>query len=62
MLGHSRLIWARFVLYQDLQSVLRCPMAAFNALGGVSREILYSLRVTVADIFDDDAILRSGGS
>ena len=31
VLSHSRLIWARFVLHQDLQTVLRCHMAAFAA-------------------------------
>ena len=40
VLGYSRLIWERFVAHQDLQSVLRCHMAAFTALGGVPREIL----------------------
>src|ERR1700691_5568388 len=37
----SRLIWARFVVHQDLATVLRCHVAAFEALGGVPREILY---------------------
>ena len=41
MLGFSRLIWARFVLHQDMQTVLRCHMAAFEAIGGVPNEILY---------------------
>jgi transposase len=41
VLGHSRLIWARFVSHQDLQTVLRCHMAAFAAIGGVPQEILY---------------------
>ena len=41
VLGYSRLIWARFVLHQDMQTVLRCHMAAFEAIGGVPREILY---------------------
>jgi len=41
VLGHSRLIWARFVMHQDLQTVLRCHIAAFQALGGVPREVLY---------------------
>jgi transposase len=40
VLGHSRFIWARFVLHQDMQNVLRCHMAAFDALGGAPREIL----------------------
>ncbi len=47
VLGHSRLIWARFVLHQDLQAVLRCHIAAFAALGGVPREILYDRMKTV---------------
>ena len=41
VLGFSRLIWARFVLHQDMQTVLRCHMAAFNAIGGIPSEILY---------------------
>jgi transposase len=41
VLGYSRLIWAHFVAHQDLQTVLRCHMAAFAALGGVPCEILY---------------------
>src|SRR6266480_4934119 len=41
VLGYSRLIWARFVLHQDMQTVLRCHMAAFAAMGGVPHEILY---------------------
>src|SRR4051795_4888481 len=42
VLGYSRLIWARFVVHQDLQTVLRCHIAAFEAIGGVPREILYA--------------------
>lgn len=41
VLGHSRLIWARFVAHQDLATVLRCHVAAFEAIGGVPRELLY---------------------
>jgi transposase len=41
VLGHSRMMWARFVAHQDLQTVLRCHAAAFEALGGVPAEILY---------------------
>ncbi len=52
VLGHSRLIWARFVIHQDLQSVLRCHIAAFEAIGGVPREILYD-RMKTAVIGDD---------
>lgn len=41
VLGHSRYLFARFVQHQDLQTVLRCHIAAFQALGGVPSEILY---------------------
>ena len=41
VLGHSRHIVARFVLHQDLQTLLRCHMTAFEAIGGVPIEILY---------------------
>jgi transposase len=41
VLGHSRYLWARFVEHQDLQTLLRCHMQAFEQLGGVPAEILY---------------------
>ena len=41
VLGHSRHIAARFVLHQDLQTLLRCHMAVFEEIGGVPMEILY---------------------
>lgn len=41
VLGHSRYLWARFVEHQDLQTVLRCHIGAFDQIGGVPREILY---------------------
>ena len=41
VLGHSRMLWARFVLHQDLPTLLRCQAAAFEALGGVPEQILY---------------------
>lgn len=41
VLGHSRMMWGRFVAHQDLQTVLRCHIAAFEALRGVPAEILY---------------------
>ena len=45
-------LWARFVLHQDLQTVLRCHIAAFEAIGGVPREILYD-RMKTAVIGED---------
>ena len=53
VLGHSRLIWARFVIHQDLQSVLRCHIAALEAIGGAPREILYD-RMKTAVIGEDE--------
>ena len=52
VLGYSRLIWARFVVHQDLQSVLRCHIAALEAFGGAPREILYD-RMKTAVIGED---------
>jgi transposase len=47
VLGFSRLIWARYVVHQDLATVLRCHTAAFQALGGAPRELLYDRMKTV---------------
>jgi transposase len=47
VLGHSRMLWGRFVLHQDLQTLLRCHTAAFEALGGVPEQILYDRMRTV---------------
>jgi hypothetical protein len=52
VLGHSRMMWCRFVLHQDLPTVLRCHIAAFEALGGVPQQILYD-RMKTAVIGDD---------
>ena len=52
VLGCSRLIWARFVVHQDLQTVLRCHIAALEAIGGAPREILYD-RMKTAVIGED---------
>jgi transposase len=41
VLGHSRYLWAQFVMHQDLATVLRCHMEAFEHFGGVPHEILY---------------------
>ncbi|TDP45684.1 integrase-like protein [Zavarzinia compransoris] len=60
VLGYSRLIWARFVLHQDLPTVLRCHSAAFEAIGGVPREILYD-RMKTAVTDEGDAALRAIG-
>ena len=45
---------ARFVLHQDLQTLLRCHMAAFAAIGGVPIEILYDRMKTAVTGEDSD--------
>ncbi len=57
VLGYSRLIWARFVVHQDLQSVLRCHIAALEAIGGVPREILYDRMKTAVIGEDPDGLV-----
>ena len=42
VLGYSRLIWGRFVVHQDMQSVLRCHIAALEAIGGAPRRARFS--------------------
>jgi len=54
VLGHSRWLWGRFVASQNLQSVLRCHIAAFEAMNGVPEEILYD-RMKTAVIGEDEA-------
>lgn len=41
ILGHSRWLWGRFCATQDLQTVLRCHIDAFAAMGGAPSELLY---------------------
>jgi len=54
VLGHSRFIFARFAMHQDLQTLLRCHMQAFTAIEGVPIEILYD-RMKTAVTGEDDA-------
>jgi len=53
VLGHSRYVFARYVMHQDLQTLLRCHMQAFAALGGVPIEILYDRMKTAVSGEDD---------
>jgi transposase len=55
VLGHSRMLWGRFVLHQDLPTLLRCHAAAFEALGGVPEQILYDRMRTVFHREDPDS-------
>jgi transposase len=53
VLGHSRFLFARYVLHQDLQTLLRCHIQAFEAIGGAPIEILYD-RMKTAVTGEDD--------
>lgn len=55
VLGHSRMLWGRFVPRQDMQTLLRCHAAAFEAFGGAPAEILYDRMRTVFSHEDPDA-------
>ena len=55
VLGQSRMLWGRFVPQQDLQTLLRCHAAVFEALGGTPAEILYDRMRTVFVREDPDA-------
>ena len=55
VLGQSRMLWGRFVLHQDLQTLLRCQAAAFEAFGGVPEQILFDRMRTVFSREDPDS-------
>ena len=57
VLGYSRLIWGRFVVHPDMQSVLRCHIAALEAIGGAPREILYDRMKTAVIGEDPDGLV-----
>ncbi|MBV8603525.1 MAG: IS21 family transposase [Pelomonas sp.] len=55
VLGHSRYLWGQYVLHQDLATVLRCHMEAFEHFGGAPREILYDrMKTAVLGEPDED--------
>jgi len=41
VLGYSRLLWVRFVVRQDMQTLIRGLEAAFTDFGGVPHELLF---------------------
>ena len=55
VLGHSRMLWGRFVPRQDLQTLLRGHAGAFEALGGTPAEIVYDRMRTVFSREDPEA-------
>jgi transposase len=57
-LGHSRALYADLATDQTLPTLLRLHEAAFGALGGIPREILYDWMKTVALGTDDRGEVR----
>jgi transposase len=59
VLGHSRYLWGQYVLHQDLGTVLRCHMQAFEHFGGTPHEILYDRMKTavLGEAGDDSGIV-----
>ena len=53
VLGFSRYLFGRFVLHQDLETLLRCHVMAFERFGGVPRTVLYDRMRTA--VIDEDA-------
>jgi transposase len=57
VLGHSRWLWGRFCASQDLQTVLRCHIDAFAAMGGAPSEVLYDRMKTAVIGEDGDGVV-----
>lgn len=62
VLGHSRWLWGRFAASQDLQTVLRSHIAAFDAMGGAPAEVLYDRMKTAVIGEDADGIVTYNAS
>jgi len=62
VLGHSRWLWGRFCAGQDLQTVPRCHVAAFEAIGGTTSEILYDRMKTAVIGEDAEGVVTYNGS
>ncbi|RFP86221.1 IS21 family transposase [Rhodobacteraceae bacterium 63075] len=62
VLGHSRWLWGRFVASENLQSVLRCHIAAFSDMGGVPEEILYDRMKTAVTGEDEAGVVTCNSS
>ncbi len=62
VLGHSRWLWGRFCAGQDLQTVLRCHIVAFGAMGGAPEQILYDRMKTAVIGEDSDGVVTYNSS
>lgn len=62
VLGHSRWLWGRFCPNQALEVVMRCHIAAFDAMGGACAEILYDRMKTAVTGEDAAGVVTYNGS
>ncbi len=57
VLGHSRWLWGRFCASQNLQTVMRCHVGAFDAMGGAPEEVLYDRMKTAVIGESSDGVI-----
>lgn len=62
VLGHSRWLWGRFCAAQDLQTVMRCHIDAFDAMGGAPCELLYDPMKTAVVGEDAEGVVTYNAS
>lgn len=62
VLGHSRWLWGRYCASQNLQTVMRCHIAAFGAMGGAPEEVLYDRMKTAVIGETSDGVVTYNAS
>ena len=62
VLGHSRWLWGRFCASQNLQTVMRCHIGAFDAMGGAPEEVLYDRMKTAVIGESSDGVVTYNAS
>lgn len=62
VLGHSRWLWGRFCASQNLQTVMRCHVAAFCSMGGAPEEVLYDRMKTAVIGESSDGVVTYNAS
>ncbi|RWR29807.1 hypothetical protein D2T29_13550 [Sinirhodobacter populi] len=60
--GHSRWLWGRFCATQDLQTVMRCHIDVFAAMGGAPQELFYDRMKTAVINEDTGGVMTSNAS
>ena len=62
VLGCSRWLWGRFCASQNLQTVMRCHIASFEAMGGAPEEVLYDRMKTAVIGESSDGVVTYNAS